>query len=125
MGDERTTFDIVDLSRAVAASCYVAAVLRETNTAHDAAVSDGVHEVDVQLTLDSGVVDDPPSVIGPGDFTNLLELRRKVVDVQVSERVANIWDGTVLELRLRWGWLLWRKWWWTVACRRRWYMRTG
>lgn len=74
--------DVVDLSRLVASGRDVLAIHAEANAAHNALMGQSMDQVDIQHARDGRVENHKPVV------ASLLVLRRKALNVQVSQRVG-------------------------------------
>jgi hypothetical protein len=78
-----TGLNIKDLSRSVATSCDIFAVMTEPHTAHDTFVVEGVDKIDVKNALHLRVEDGVPIVSG------LLVVRSHVINFEVAECVSH------------------------------------
>jgi hypothetical protein len=82
MCDWVSGIDLEDLSRAVAASGYKAAVETEAHTAHDALVGKVVDQVNVQHTLCARIEDGEPIL------ALLLKVLWQLLNIQVGQDIA-------------------------------------
>ena len=109
MSNLRTTVNVKDLGRAVAARGNQATIVAEAHTTDDTVVGKVVDEIDVELPPNGRIEDGEPVL----SFT--LVRGRNGLRVQIREGVAYVWNG-----RVEAWWMVSLTAWWRSGSRNLW-----